>query len=38
MRDVPEIDRVGFFEPAEARIKLNPAQAPFIDRALALLP
>jgi predicted NUDIX family NTP pyrophosphohydrolase len=37
MREVPEIDRVGFFEPATARAKLNPAQAAFIDRALAVL-
>jgi predicted NUDIX family NTP pyrophosphohydrolase len=29
---VPEIDRVAWFEPAEARRRLNPAQATFIDR------
>jgi predicted NUDIX family NTP pyrophosphohydrolase len=29
---VPEVDRCGWFAPAEARVKLNPAQAAFIDR------
>ena len=28
----PEIDRAGFFSPDEARRKLNPAQAVFVDR------
>lgn len=28
----PEIDRVEWFEPGEARSKLNPAQSVFIDR------
>lgn len=28
----PEIDRVGWFAPGPARLKLNPAQAIFIDR------
>jgi predicted NUDIX family NTP pyrophosphohydrolase len=37
MREVPEIDRVDFFEAGVARSKLNPAQVAFIDRALALL-
>ncbi len=30
--DFPEVDRVEFFSLAEAREKLNPAQAPFLDR------
>ena len=33
----PEIDRVGWFEPAEARRRLNPAQAPLVDRLLDAL-
>jgi predicted NUDIX family NTP pyrophosphohydrolase len=38
-RAFPEVDRAGFFSPEEARRKINPAQAAFIDRlerALAL--
>ncbi|MFQ5524102.1 MAG: NUDIX domain-containing protein [Acidimicrobiia bacterium] len=31
-RRYPEIDRVAWFTPEEARRKLNPAQAVFIDR------
>jgi predicted NUDIX family NTP pyrophosphohydrolase len=31
---VPEIDRVAWVEPAEARRRLNPAQAGFVDRLL----
>jgi predicted NUDIX family NTP pyrophosphohydrolase len=34
MRDIPEVDRVAWFGPAEAREKLNPAQAAFVDRLL----
>jgi predicted NUDIX family NTP pyrophosphohydrolase len=37
----PEIDRVEWFDPAEARRRLKPAQVPFIDRleeALGLAP
>ena len=30
--DVPEVDRVEWFDPDEARRRLNPAQAPFVDR------
>lgn len=30
--EFPEIDRVGWFDPATAREKVNPAQAPFLDR------
>jgi len=31
-RDYPEIDRVAWLTPEEARTKLNPAQAEFVDR------
>ena len=34
---VPEIDRVVWARPAEARRRLNPAQAEFVDRLLAVL-
>jgi predicted NUDIX family NTP pyrophosphohydrolase len=34
---VPEIDRVLWARPAEARRRLNPAQAEFVDRLLAAL-
>ena len=34
MAEFPEIDRAGWFGPAEAREKLVPAQAEFIDRLL----
>lgn len=33
----PEIDRVAWFDPDEARVRLNPAQAAFIDRLVALV-
>jgi predicted NUDIX family NTP pyrophosphohydrolase len=33
----PEIDRVAWFEPAEARRRLKPAQVPFVDRLVAIL-
>lgn len=33
----PEVDRAGWFGLDEAREKLNPAQAPFVDRLAALL-
>jgi predicted NUDIX family NTP pyrophosphohydrolase len=33
----PEIDQVAWFEPAEARRRLKPAQVPFVDRLLATL-
>ena len=33
----PEIDRVGWFEPDEARRRLKPTQAPFVDRLLDAL-
>jgi predicted NUDIX family NTP pyrophosphohydrolase len=35
-RAFPEIDRAAFFTPEEARRKILAAQAPFIERALAL--
>ena len=35
--DVPEVDRCAWFDPATARLKVNPAQAAFIDRLEALL-
>lgn len=38
MREVPEVDRVGFFGAEEAKRRLLAAQAELIDRALALLP
>ena len=31
---IPEVDRVEWFEPTEARRRLNPAQAVFVDRLL----
>lgn len=33
----PEVDRAGWFELDEARAKLNPAQAAFLDRLAAVL-
>lgn len=35
--EFPEIDRVAFFDLETARRKINPAQAAFIDRLVALL-
>jgi len=35
--DVPEFDRVAWFEPGAARLAMNPGQAPFVDRLLATL-
>jgi predicted NUDIX family NTP pyrophosphohydrolase len=34
---IPEVDRVEWFEPEEARRRLNPAQAVFVDRLLERL-
>ena len=34
---VPEVDRVAWFAPAVGRVKLLPAQRPFLDRLEALL-
>ena len=31
----PELDRVAWFAPAEARLRVKPAQIPFIDRLIA---
>ena len=33
----PEVDRVAWFDPDEARRRLNPAQAPLVDRLLDAL-
>jgi len=33
----PEVDRCGWFDPATARAKLNPAQAELLDRLEASL-
>jgi predicted NUDIX family NTP pyrophosphohydrolase len=33
----PEVDRCEWFDPATARLKMNPAQAAFIDRLEAAL-
>jgi predicted NUDIX family NTP pyrophosphohydrolase len=33
----PEVDRCQWFSPADARVKINPAQSAFIDRLEALL-
>ena len=33
----PEIDRVGWFDPVEARRRLKPTQAPFIDRLVEMV-
>jgi predicted NUDIX family NTP pyrophosphohydrolase len=32
VQSFPEVDRAGWFAPEEARIKILPGQAPFIDR------
>jgi len=37
MAEFPEVDRAGWFDIANAREKLLPAQAPFLDRLSALL-
>ena len=34
---IPEVDRVEWFDPDEARRRLNPAQSVFVDRLLGLL-
>src|SRR3954470_24946644 len=33
-REFPEVDRAEWFAPEQARLKINPAQAPFLDRLL----
>jgi predicted NUDIX family NTP pyrophosphohydrolase len=35
-REFPEVDRAEWFAPEQARLKINPAQAVFIDRLVAL--
>jgi predicted NUDIX family NTP pyrophosphohydrolase len=35
LREFPEVDRAEWFVPEEARRKINPAQAPFLDRLVA---
>jgi predicted NUDIX family NTP pyrophosphohydrolase len=37
VQSFPEVDRVAWFSPAEGRVKLLPAQRPFLDRLEALL-
>ena len=37
MQEFPEVDRAGWFAPAAAREKLNPAQAALVDRLEAIL-
>jgi predicted NUDIX family NTP pyrophosphohydrolase len=37
LQQFPEIDRVAWFDPAAARVKLLPAQQPFIERLEALI-
>jgi predicted NUDIX family NTP pyrophosphohydrolase len=34
-REFPEVDRAEWFAPEQARLKINPAQAVFLDRLLA---
>jgi predicted NUDIX family NTP pyrophosphohydrolase len=37
MQAFPEVDRAAWLEPAHARVKLNPAQAEFVDRLVDML-
>lgn len=37
VQSFPEVDRVAWFDPAVGRVKLLPAQRPFLDRLEALL-
>jgi predicted NUDIX family NTP pyrophosphohydrolase len=37
MQAFPDVDRAGWFRPAQARRKLLPAQAPFVQRLLGVL-
>jgi predicted NUDIX family NTP pyrophosphohydrolase len=37
MQSFPEVDRAAWFAPAKAREKIQPGQAPFIDRLLERL-
>ena len=36
-REFPEVDRAAWLEPEVARVKLNPAQAGFVDRLVDML-
>jgi predicted NUDIX family NTP pyrophosphohydrolase len=36
-REFPEVDRAGWFDSSEARLKLNPSQAEFVDRLVEAL-
>ena len=36
-KSFPEVDRADFFSPERARLKLNPAQVPFVDRLVSAL-
>jgi predicted NUDIX family NTP pyrophosphohydrolase len=36
-QEFPEVDRAAWFDPGEARVRLLPAQVPFVDRLLAVL-
>lgn len=35
--EVPELDRLAWFSPGDARLAMNPAQAELLDRLLAIL-
>ncbi len=37
VREFPEVDRAEWFDLAEARLRINPAQAAFLDRLVAKL-
>ncbi len=37
LREFPEVDRAGWFDPAEALRKILPAQGPFVERLLESL-
>jgi predicted NUDIX family NTP pyrophosphohydrolase len=37
IQEFPEVDRADWFTPAQARVKLNPAQVEFVDRLLDML-
>jgi predicted NUDIX family NTP pyrophosphohydrolase len=37
IQEFPEVDRGDWFTPAQARVKLNPAQVEFVDRLLDMI-
>ncbi|MGH2856961.1 MAG: NUDIX domain-containing protein [Solirubrobacteraceae bacterium] len=37
IQEFPEVDRAGWFEPEQARVKLNPAQADLVERLVDML-